>query len=216
MTDKELQKLGRRELLQLLLNQAQEADRLSLELAEISEQLRQKEEAYERLRERLDHKDAQIHELRATIQEERDKREVDMHEVGSIAEAALRLNGIFDAAQQAADLYLKKVQERYPLPESGFLLEPSMSAGPAQEEARVFFAEKPDQAEAVRPVLDLENDPILDDVEPIPEEETSFPKPQNRTGPSHLAESSMKKLPFRTKKRKNKGRLTLSFGWEHD
>ena len=34
MTTKELQKLGRRELLQLLLNQAKETERLSAELAD--------------------------------------------------------------------------------------------------------------------------------------------------------------------------------------
>ena len=64
MTDKELQKLGRRELLQLLLDQAKEAERLGRMLKETDEQLKQMEEGYERLRDRLDHKDAQIHELR--------------------------------------------------------------------------------------------------------------------------------------------------------
>ena len=75
------------------------------------------EENYERLRGRLDNKDAQIHDLRATLQEEREKREADLADVGSIAEAALKLNGVFDAAQRAADQYLQSVKALYPLPE---------------------------------------------------------------------------------------------------
>ena len=63
MTDRELQKLGRRELLQLLLEQAKESERLRKQVGELEEQLRQTEEGYERLRDRLDSKDAQIHEL---------------------------------------------------------------------------------------------------------------------------------------------------------
>ncbi len=116
MTNKELQKLGRRELLQLLLEQAKEADRLSKLLKETDKELKELEEGYERLRERLDQKDAQIRELKDTIQTERDKKEADLAEVGSIAEAALKLNGVFDAAQQAAEQYLQSVRAMYPLP----------------------------------------------------------------------------------------------------
>ncbi len=117
MTDKELQKLGRRELLQLLLDQAKEAERLGRMLKETDEQLKQMEEGYERLRDRLDHKDAQIHELRESLEAERAKHETNVVDVGNLAEAALKLNGIFDAAQRAADQYLQSVREFYPLPE---------------------------------------------------------------------------------------------------
>ena len=44
---------------QLLLDQAKEAERLGRMLKETDEQLKQMEEGYERLRDRLDHKDAQ-------------------------------------------------------------------------------------------------------------------------------------------------------------
>ena len=117
MTDKQLQKLGRRELLQMLLEQAKETERLSQELTETSAQLRQLEETYERLRQRLDSKDAQIHELKTTLQAEREKRDVELQEAGSIAEAALTLNGVFDAAQKAADLYLEQVRALHPAPD---------------------------------------------------------------------------------------------------
>ena len=134
MTDRELQKLGRRELLQLLLEQAKESERLRKQVGELEEQLRQTEEGYERLRDRLDSKDAQIHELEDTLHAEREKRETDLENVGSIAEAALRLNGVFDAAQRAADYYLQSIQTLYPLPEGVELPPPPpvWEAAPAQ------------------------------------------------------------------------------------
>ena len=78
MTDKELQKLSRTELLELLLAQTKELEKANSEL----ETLRQ-----------------QLH-----------KREINLNQAGNIAEAALRLNGIFESAQAAADLYLENVR----------------------------------------------------------------------------------------------------------
>ncbi len=68
MTDKELHKLGRREMLQLMLAQGREAEKAKQELADTQEKLRQLEESYERLKRRLDDKDAQIHKLRSALQ----------------------------------------------------------------------------------------------------------------------------------------------------
>lgn len=39
------------------------------------------------------------------------KREIVISEAGSIAEASLKLNGVFEVAQRAADDYLKSVME---------------------------------------------------------------------------------------------------------
>lgn len=72
MTDKELHKLSRRELLQLMLAQGREAEKAKQELAETQEELKQLEEGYERLKRRLDDKDAQIHKLRAALQSVQD------------------------------------------------------------------------------------------------------------------------------------------------
>ncbi len=116
MTDKALHKLSRKELLQMLLAQAREAERLSGLLAETEEQLHELEDTYERLRDRLDNKDLQIRTLRETLEAERNKREIELQNAGSIAEAALRLNGVFEAAQQAADQYLESVRALYPPP----------------------------------------------------------------------------------------------------
>ncbi len=112
MTDKELRKLSRRELLQMLVVQVRETGDTKQELAETTEQLRELEQNYERLRKRLDQKDARIHELVDTLQAERTKREIELEKAGSIAEAALRLNGVFEMAQKAADQYLYNIRLR--------------------------------------------------------------------------------------------------------
>ncbi|MBR3157817.1 MAG: hypothetical protein IKF14_01815 [Atopobiaceae bacterium] len=41
------------------------------------------------------------------------QREVILSEAGNIAEASLRLNGVFEAAQKAADLYVASVKRLY-------------------------------------------------------------------------------------------------------
>lgn len=78
MTDKELKRLGRAELVEMLLAQVDENEKLKTQLKEIQEQL--------------------------------DRRQIAIHEAGSIAEAALRLNGVFEAAQTAAAEYLENVK----------------------------------------------------------------------------------------------------------
>ena len=117
MEDKELRRLKRRELLKMLVAQCEETERLQQELEETCERLEALEESYERLKEklnikdeRLNQKDARISELKETIEEMKTSREIELEEAGSIAEAALRLNGIFEAAQEAADQYLANVK----------------------------------------------------------------------------------------------------------
>lgn len=78
MTDKELRKLSRVELLEMLFEQSKEVARLREELNNAQEQLK--------------------------------SREILIDEAGSIAEAALQVNGIFDVAQEAADQYLDNIQ----------------------------------------------------------------------------------------------------------
>ena len=78
MTDQELRKLSRVELLELLLEEKQENDRLRGQLEKANELLT--------------------------------KRAIEIDCVGSIAEASLALNGVFEAAQKAADQYLENVR----------------------------------------------------------------------------------------------------------
>ena len=213
MTDRELQKLGRRELLQLLLEQAKESERLRKQVGELEEQLRQTEEGYERLRDRLDSKDAQIHELEDTLHAEREKRETDLENVGSIAEAALRLNGVFDAAQRAADYYLQSIQTLYPLPEGVELPPPPpvWEAAPAQA-APV----QPAPAQAVlgqpAPAQAASSQPV-----PPPAEEAArtAEEPSKPPAPA-AAPPNRARRPFGLKSKQEKGKWTLFVGWQHD
>lgn len=77
MTSRELKKLSRAQLLELLLKLSRE-----------NEQLRARQE-----------------ELEYRLQD----RAIQIETVGSIAEAALKLNGVFEAAQAAAAQYLENV-----------------------------------------------------------------------------------------------------------
>ena len=78
MTDKELQRLSRSELLEILVAQATENDRLKTRLEQAEAQLR--------------------------------NRRIVMDKVGSLAEAALSLNGAFQAADAAAQQYLENIR----------------------------------------------------------------------------------------------------------
>ncbi|MEZ3487126.1 MAG: hypothetical protein K1W22_11220 [Lachnospiraceae bacterium] len=118
MADKELRKLNRRELLKMLLVQCEETERLQQESDEIREQFGTLAESYERLKKKLDlkdarlnAKDAQIAELKQQIEDMKKSKAIELEETGSIAEAAIRINGVFEAAQRAAEQYLMNVRE---------------------------------------------------------------------------------------------------------
>ena len=81
MTDRELRKLSRTGLLEILLTQSREIERLKSEVEELNERL--------------------------------DDRDMIMSHSGSIAEASLRINGVFEAAQRAADQYVNSVRCRF-------------------------------------------------------------------------------------------------------
>ena len=78
MTDKELRRLSRRELLQMLLEQTSEVERLQAELDKTRAEL--------------------------------DDRAIMLESCGNIAEASLKINRVFEAAQQAAEQYLANVR----------------------------------------------------------------------------------------------------------
>lgn len=79
MTDKELKRLKRTELLEMLLKVSKENEALRQQLDEANKKL--------------------------------EDRQIIMANAGSIAEAALQINGVFDAAQKAADQYLASVMQ---------------------------------------------------------------------------------------------------------
>lgn len=80
MTDRELRRLGRGDLIEILYQ-------------------------YQRREQQLEEQNA---ELRRRLEE----RSIRIEQAGSIAEAALSLNRVFESAQAAADQYLEEVQAR--------------------------------------------------------------------------------------------------------
>ena len=78
MTDKELKKLSRAELLEMLIAQSKRADELQ---------------------EKMEKAEAELN-----------SRQLKVDEAGSIAEASLRLNGVFEAAQAASEQYLDNIR----------------------------------------------------------------------------------------------------------
>ncbi len=89
MTEKQLKKLSRAELLEILIQQINKNDSLEAEIEEAKARYEEKIAEYEK---RLAQKN------------------IDINESGSLAEASLRLSGIFEDAQQAADVYLENIR----------------------------------------------------------------------------------------------------------
>lgn len=80
MTDKQLKRLSRRELLEMLITQTRKVESLEAQLAEANRKLNDKILVIE--------------------------------DSGSLAEAVMRLNGVFEAAQNAAQQYLENIRIR--------------------------------------------------------------------------------------------------------
>ena len=78
MTDKQLRKLKKAQLLEIMVEQSKEIDRLREEVGRLNAQLAD--------------------------------RTLKISDVGSIAEASLKINDVFEQAQKAADLYLEIVR----------------------------------------------------------------------------------------------------------
>lgn len=80
MTDKELRKLRRDDLLQILIEQQRQIDEMGQALADAEAKL--------------------------------NDRSIAVQEAGSVADAAVKLNGVFEAAQAAADQFTAEMRSR--------------------------------------------------------------------------------------------------------
>lgn len=114
MTDREMKKLSRTQLFEMLLAQSREVTQLREELARTQTQL--------------------------------ESRKIQVAESGSLAEAALKLSGVFDAAQAAADQYLQNIvalsestRERCLEMEAQTQLKCEKMIQSAQEESGIFW-----------------------------------------------------------------------------
>ena len=79
MTEKELKKLNRYQLLEIIIMQTEELEKVKAELEQTKEML--------------------------------EKHNIELSRAGDIAQAALKISGVFEAAQSAADIYLESVKE---------------------------------------------------------------------------------------------------------
>ena len=80
MTEREMRKLSRTDLLEMLLAQSRELDQVRAELAEAKQELK--------------------------------RREISVSNAGSLAEAALVLNGVFEAADKACEQYKENLRNQ--------------------------------------------------------------------------------------------------------
>jgi regulator of replication initiation timing len=111
----DLRKLRREDLLEMLIAQVQENERLRAENRKLSEQL--------------------------------NDRRILLDKAGSIAQAALELNRVFEAAQAASDQYLENIERLYQETELECRqrLEPQESGGEPDEAEQPEEPEQPDE-----------------------------------------------------------------------
>ena len=86
MTGKQLRRLNRKALLEIMIQQARKMEALQIQLDDCRKELE---------------------EARASLK----KREIALNEAGSIAVAALQLNGIFEVAQATCQQYVDNIQQ---------------------------------------------------------------------------------------------------------
>ena len=113
MTDKELRKLRRDDLLQILIDQQKQIDALKAELQLSKEAL--------------------------------NNRDLAIQESGTLAEAAMKMNGVFDAAQSAADEYLRQMRKRA----DEMAAEAEKKAAEAQKQADTLVRDARSEAEHI-------------------------------------------------------------------
>ena len=140
MTEKELSKLKRPDLLAQLMARGKEADELQRQLGEtrktlgeavqlvqrlkdrldekdeqiarLAGRLDQKDEKIEHLKRRLDQKDEKIAALNTQLEELTSGRYLEMEGIRSLTDISERLGLMLRMAQKAADQYIQQVQEQ--------------------------------------------------------------------------------------------------------
>ena len=107
MTEGELKKLNRAELLAMLIAVTQRCDELEIELLDAEEKL--------------------------------DSRDIEISRAGSLAEAALKINKVLEAADQAGAQYLANLQRMYPgdgFVDTSAIIAATQSMGASEAETR--------------------------------------------------------------------------------
>ncbi len=131
MTDKELQKLKRSELLEIMLG----------------------------LQNELDNKIDEIKELRAKL----DERQIALENAGNIAQAALEINGVLNAAQKSADVYLENIKKMHSEKEKKY----NELISSANAEAEKILSEAKSKAEIITTKTNTEYNMKIKEAEEI-------------------------------------------------
>lgn len=95
--EKSLKRMGKAELVALALRRETEIDDLQGQMEGLRAEI-------ERLKAEMEDKDAEVAAAR-------ESRTIELQEAGSIAEASLRISGVFAEAQKAADTYLENIRQ---------------------------------------------------------------------------------------------------------
>ena len=152
MTDKELKRLNRAELLQLLMNQSVEIEQLQAKVEELTEQVQ--------------------------------RQEITCQNVGSMAEAALALGGVFQAADQAAQKYIQEMADRAAHQEQELQAkaeEARIQADKLLEDANAAAAKIREEAEACLTNAKVQAEKILEEAKSGSQEYWDKVKAQIRT-----------------------------------
>ena len=106
MQDRDLKKLKREDLLEILNEEVQKSEQLEEKVLELRNKLSAKEEEVQGNINKIKKLEEENLEIKSKLQ----NREIVLNEAGNIADAALGLNNIFKLAQDSADMYLKNIE----------------------------------------------------------------------------------------------------------
>ena len=119
MAEKKLRRLKRRDLLQMLLTQCEETERLQQENDEMRGRMDTILESYERLKkkldvkdERLNQKDAKIAELKRELETLKEEKETREERIGAIEETFYHFRDMFEEVQKTVETYMTNGRKR--------------------------------------------------------------------------------------------------------
>lgn len=180
MTEQEFRKLKQLDLIQILLTQGNEVtmqqgdldrknERLELLLEEndiIKAKLNDRDAMTEMIKQKLNESDERIRELEEELKKLYADRRIELEEAGSLVQAALELNKIFEAAQKEAEQYIQNGEQRI----EGLTFDDASVL--ADHSGAEQIEHKPEQPE---PVLE-QPEPVLEQPEHKPEQPELVPE----------------------------------------
>lgn len=104
--------MGKEQLIALAQSQRNDIEVLNRKLGEAAAVAEEKNRLAQQVAS-LSAENESLRQKAADLEEKLSSKEVEIKEVGSIAEMSFRVNGVMEAAQKAADDYLAKIKEMY-------------------------------------------------------------------------------------------------------